>query len=185
MRLGQQRAGQSAAPVSEGLLDLVVAGAHGGAGTTTIATLVGGAWDMGPIVDVDPAYPGVRAHGRPLIVVCRNTVPAARYATRAVTALHAAGEPVTVLVVVGDGAGREPQDATARFALLEGRLGGTVRMPFVPALRLVDDPAQVALPASALRALEQIRDLVGARLTDGTPPRSRTVPDRPQRTPTA
>jgi hypothetical protein len=144
------------------LLDIVVAGAHGGAGTSTLAALLYAAWDMGPIVDVDPAYPGVRAHGRPLIVVCRNTVAASRHATQAVTALHAAGEPVTVLVIASDGAGREPQDATARFALLEGRLGGTVRMPFVPALRLVDDPVQVALPAKALRALEEIRDLVKA-----------------------
>jgi hypothetical protein len=139
---------------------VVVAGAHGGAGTTTLAVLLGAAWDLGPILDPDPAYPPVQAHGRPLVVVCRNTVSAARHATRAVTALHGCGEQIRALAIVSDGAGGEPTDATARFALLQGRLGGTVRIPFVPALRLVDDPTSVALPAKARKALMQLHDLV-------------------------
>jgi hypothetical protein len=141
----------------------VVAGAHGGAGTTTLAALLGAAWDMGAILDPDPAYPPVRAHGRSLIVVCRNTVPAARHATRAVTALHACGEQISALAIVSDGTRAEPADASARFALLEGRLGGTVRIPFVPALRLVDDPTSVALPAKARRALAHLQDLIATR----------------------
>jgi hypothetical protein len=139
---------------------VVVAGAHGGAGATTLAVLLGAAWDLGAILDPDPAYPPVRVHGRRLIVVCRDTVPAAWHATRAVTALHACGERVSALAIVSDGAGPEPADASARFALLEGRVGGMVRVPFVPALRLVDAPAGVALPARARRALAQLRDLV-------------------------
>ncbi|MGI8333653.1 hypothetical protein ACRYCC_27200 [Actinomadura scrupuli] len=139
---------------------MVVAGAHGGAGTTTLSALLGAAWDMGSVLDPDPAYAPVRAHGRPLIVVCRNSVPAARHATRAVTALHACGERISALAIVSDGAGGEPADASTRFALLEGRVGGTVRIPFVPALRLVDDPNGVALPGRARRALANLTDLI-------------------------
>jgi hypothetical protein len=141
----------------------VVAGAHGGAGATTLAMLLGAAWDMGSILDPDPAYAPVRAHGRPLIVVCRDTVPAARHATHAVTALYACGEQISALAIISDGAGSEPADASARFALLEGRVGGAVRIPFVPALRLVDDPAAVVLPVKARRALAHLHDLIATR----------------------
>lgn len=147
---------------SAGRLDVVVAGAHGGAGTTTLAVLLGAVWDMGAVLDADPAFPPVRSHGRPLLVVCRGTVPAARQATAALTALEAGGEKVTALVVVSDGAGSEPRDATARLGLLAGKAGAIVRVPFVPALRLVDDPLSVALPSRMRRALAELRDLTGA-----------------------
>lgn len=95
------------------------------------------------------------------MVVSRNTVPAAQHATRAVTALS--GEVrVRALVVVSDGAGAEPKDATARFGLLVDRVGGLVRMPFVPALRQVDEVNDIELPSRVRRSVESIRGLAFA-----------------------
>ncbi|MBO2447150.1 hypothetical protein J4573_08635 [Actinomadura barringtoniae] len=92
------------------------------------------------------------------MVTCRNTAAATRAATLAVTALRDRGQPVRALVVVSDG-GPEPKDAAARLAMLQDRVGGVVRMPFVAALRLVDDPGTVRLSARARAALATIRDL--------------------------
>ncbi|WP_433333002.1 hypothetical protein [Spirillospora sp. CA-294931] len=144
--------------------ELVVVGAHGGAGTTTLAALLRPAWDMGTISDLlEPGRPPVQPKGRPLVLVTRNSVAAAQRATRAVTAIDATRDTssahLAALVIVGDGAGPEPRDATARFALLEGRVRELVRMPFVPALRLVDDPTQVRLPRKVEGVLNRILDV--------------------------
>lgn len=132
--------------------ELVLTGAHGGAGTTTLAALLAPAWDMGP------ARAGLRAGGRPVVLVAGSTVAAAGRAAAAITAVTATA-PVAVLVVVGDGL-PEPAEAAYRFRVLEGRVGAVVRMPFIPAFRLVaGSPAQVRLPRRARQALAQIRAL--------------------------
>ncbi|MFI6515618.1 hypothetical protein ACIBF1_08685 [Spirillospora sp. NPDC050679] len=145
---------------------LVLVGAHGGSGAGTLAALLARdravpAWDMGSIDEVlENARPPVRPRGRPVVVVARNTVMAAQHAIRAVTALDAdGGTRVAALVIVSDGAGREPRDATARFALLQDRVGGVVRLPFINALRLVNAPGEVELPAKAREAIGQVCDL--------------------------
>jgi hypothetical protein len=139
----------------------VVWGAHGGAGTTTLATWLQPAWDMGAARPaMHPRYPVTMAAGRPLILACRCTAWAARAATIAVAAVTRAGGKVTVLAVVSDG-WPEPPAATARFRLLEPQIATVVRVPFVPGLRLADDPSTVALPRRALRALDQIRAATG------------------------
>lgn len=98
-----------------------------------------------------------------MVLVTRNTVAAAWSATRAVTLLHSHAVPIAALVIVSDGAGPEPRDATARFSMLEGRAGGVVRVPFAPALRLVDHIRAVTPPDKVLAAVAQIRALVHAR----------------------
>lgn len=141
--------------------ELVVWGAHGGAGTTTLATWLQPAWDMGPARPAThPRYPVTMAATRPLIIACRPTARGARAATNAVAAVTRAGGRVTVLAIVSDG-WPEPPAATARFRLLEPRGGAIVRVPFVPGLRLADDPATVALPRRALRAIAQIKAATG------------------------
>src|SRR5271165_5766026 len=60
---------------------IVLAGAHGGAGTSALAALLAPAWDMGVISG--PAAGGLRPGGRPVVLAARNTVAAAG---RAVTA---------------------------------------------------------------------------------------------------
>ena len=141
--------------------ELVVWGAHGGAGTTTLATWLNPAWDMGAARPVmHPRYPVAMTAGRPLILACRCTAWSARAATTAAAAVAREGATVTVLAIVSDG-WPEPPTATARFRLLEPQVTAVVRIPFVPGLRLADDPASVALPRRALRALDQIRAATG------------------------
>jgi hypothetical protein len=100
----------------------------------------------------------LNTHGRPLVMVTRGTVPSARQATHAVRAVVGGGGGVALLVVVADGAGPEPKEAAARFRLLEAQLTrGLVRMPFISALRYVDEPDQADVPKAAGRALQEIR----------------------------
>ena len=149
----------------------VIWGAHGGAGTTTLATWLRPAWDMGAMrPEPDPPYPAAVAHGRPLLVTCRNTASSARLATHAVAAVTRQGGHVAVLVVVSDG-WPEPAAATSRFRLLEPQAGALIRVPFIPGLRLADDPADVPLPRRARRALDQIQAITG---------RPAPTPERPQ-----
>ncbi|WP_067479555.1 hypothetical protein [Actinomadura hibisca] len=145
---------------------LVIVGAHAGAGASTLTSLVGRdrnipVWNMGTIDRlVEGSLPPVQARGRPVVVVARNTVMAAQHAIRAVTALDAASGPrIAALVIVSDGAGREPRDATTRFALLQDRVGGLVRLPFINALRLVNSPDEVEIPARTREAIGQVWDL--------------------------
>ncbi|HEY1919613.1 MAG TPA: hypothetical protein VGH27_28925 [Streptosporangiaceae bacterium] len=143
--------------------ELVIWGAHGGAGTTTLATWLQPAWDMGAMrPQPDPPYPARVAHGRPLLVTCRCTATAARLATAAVAAVNRQGGHVAVLVIVSDG-WPEPATATSRFRLLEPQVMTVVRIPFVPQLRLADDPAAVPLPHRARRALDLIQTATGRR----------------------
>ncbi len=172
MRLLRRRVADVHSPAEAGDRDATtdrpaVIGAHGGAGTSTIAALLRPAWDLGSVAHLaGTGRMPVLARSRPLLVVARNTVAAARRATDAVTALHHAGVPIAGLVIVADGAGAEPRDATARFSLLEGRVRGVVRMPFVPGLRLVDDVTQIPLPERARDALASIRGVVNGQVAD-------------------
>jgi hypothetical protein len=152
---------------------VLVWGAHGGAGTSTLVTWLHPACDMGSMrPGLTPRYPAWVANGRSAIVACGTTAYAARAATAAVTAVSRAGAVACVLAVISDG-WPEPAVATSRFRLLEPQLAVVVRVPFVPALRLADLPAAVPLPRQARRAVEQIRAAVGL------PPIVPPVPDLP------
>jgi hypothetical protein len=141
--------------------ELVIWGAHGGAGTSTLALWLQPAWDMGAMrPEPDPPYPAAVARGRALVVACHNTTWSARQATRALVAVARHGGQVAVLVVVSDG-WPEPATATRRFGLLESQVRALIRVPFIPALRLADDPAGVPLPRRARRALTQIHAAAG------------------------
>jgi hypothetical protein len=154
---------------------VLVWGAHGGAGTSTLVAWLHPACDMGSMRPGSfPRYPAWVANGRPVVVACGTTAYAARAATAAVTALSRAGAAACVLAVISDG-WPEPAVAAARFRLLEPQLAAAVRVPFVPGLRLADDPAAVPLPRQARRAVEQIRAAAGL------PPIAAPVPDLPQR----
>ena len=141
--------------------ELVICGAHGGAGTTTLACWLSPAWDMGTLRPAPgPRAPAIIAHGRPLLLACRSTAAAAAAATSAVAALTRPGARIAVLVIVSDG-WPQPATATARFRLLAPRAGAVIHIPFIPALRLADGPAGVPLPRGARRALGQIRAATG------------------------
>jgi hypothetical protein len=135
---------------------IVLAGAHGGAGTSTLAVLLAPAWDMGAVSGT--ASGGLRPGGPPVVLAARNTVAAAGRAAAAASVIAGGGARVAVLVVVSDGL-PEPAEARYRFRVLEGRTGAVVRMPFVPAFRVAAGPSRVDLPRRARQALAEIRAL--------------------------
>ena len=137
--------------------EIVVVGAHGGAGTTTLAVLLRPSWDVGAVRRPAPGRPSVRpTWGRPLVLVSRNTAVAAFRAIAAVNAIAWQGERVAALAIVSDGL-PEPSAAAYRFQVLAARVGAVVRVPFIASLRTADDPAQVDLPRSARRSIADIR----------------------------
>jgi hypothetical protein len=135
---------------------IVVAGAHGGAGASTLAALLDPAWDLGAVALRRPGRP--LPAGLPVVLVARCTVASAWRAVAAVRALAVQGTGVAVLAVTGDGL-PEPAEAAYRFRVLGGRVGGVVRVPFIPALRAAADPRQVRLTRRARSALAEIRSL--------------------------
>jgi hypothetical protein len=136
--------------------EIVVVGAHGGAGTTTLAALLHPAWDLGVVQWPGRGRPAIRTGGRPVTLVTRNTAAAAARATAAVNAIGWQGERVAVLAIVSDGL-PEPAAAAYRFQLLAARVGAVVRVPFIATLRAADDLAQVELPRRARRLIAGIR----------------------------
>lgn len=144
--------------------ELVLIGAHGGTGVSTLVALLKGmrAWDFGalPRRHLHTGRTVMSLAGRSLFLVARGNVPSAALAMAATRTLLQSGYPVRALIVVSDGAGPEPREATARFRLLESHLtSGLLRMPFIPALRLVDQPDDVQLPRAAARTLNALRQL--------------------------
>jgi hypothetical protein len=156
----------------QAISEIVVVGAHGGAGTTTLAILLRPSWDMGTVRRPERGCLPIRATwGRPLALVARNTVVAAARATTAVNAITWQGERVAVLVVVSDGL-PEPTAAAYRFQVLAARVGAIVRVPFIASLRALDDPAQVDLPRRARRSIADIRANAFARAACPAPIRT-------------
>ena len=139
--------------------EIVLVGAHGGAGVTTLAGLLRPAWDLGVVRRPAPGRGPLRPGGRPVLLVARSTLPAAGRAVAATRLLSQQGVQVAVLAVIGDGL-PEPAEACYRFRILEGRVGTVIRVPFVPAFRVAADPLSVDLPRRARRALATIRALV-------------------------
>ena len=139
--------------------EVVVVGAHGGAGVTTLAGLLRPAWDLGVVRRPGPGCGLLQPSGRPVLLVARGTVPAAGQAVAAIGLLGEQGVQVAVLAVVGDGL-PEPAEARYRFRVLEGRVGAVIRVPFVPVFRIAADPLAAGLPRRARRALAAIRALV-------------------------
>jgi len=156
--------------------NLHVWGAHGGAGATTLAVLLSPARDMGALrSEADYRYPPPTPAGDPVLVACRCTTWSALKAQAAVTTLTRAGGQVKVLAVVSDG-WPEPPIATAWFRLLSAQVGTVVRVPFLPRLRLCNDPAMVPLSRQARHALALIRSLADGGGCDDAAPRGT---DRP------
>lgn len=155
---GTVPAGNGAWPAGE----IVVAGAHGGAGTSTLAMWLQPALNAGVVRHPGRNGAPFRSGGRPLVLVARNTVPAAGRATEAVNTLIWQGASVDVLAVISDGL-PEPAEASYRFGVLAGRVAVIVRVPFVASLRVAASPAGVGLPRKAQRALDEIRAAVLGR----------------------
>jgi hypothetical protein len=152
---------------------LLVWGAHGGAGASTLAALLRPARDMGALrTEADYRYPVPNPDASPVLVACRCTTWSAIKASAAVTALARNGGRVAALAVVSDG-WPEPPVAAAWFRLLSAQVGAVVQVPFVPWLRLCNDPVLVRLPRAARQALTQIRVITGSPEGDCDVPAAR------------
>jgi len=159
---------------------IVIAGAHGGAGASTLAALLrlafGGAppgrrpqvGEMPPVPDADPAriaaagWLPVPPPGTALILTARGTAHGARRAVIAVTALELRGIRPVAVAVIADGAGPEPRQAAQRFDLIGGRAGPLIRVPFAAALRAGASPAGARLPGRLLAAVNSLAALAAA-----------------------
>lgn len=139
---------------------IVIAGAHGGAGVTTLTALLRPAWDMGVVGQPGQGRGPLPASGHPVVLVTRGTVAASGRAVAAVSVLGVQGVPVAVLAVTGDGL-PEPAEARYRIRLIQARVGAVIRVPYIPALRMTDDPLLLDLPRRARRALAEIRSAAG------------------------
>ena len=157
-----REAGPAPAPRHAPPGEVVLGGAPGGAGVTTLAGLLRPAWDMGAVRRPGPGQRPLRPAGRPVVLVTRNTAAAAARAVTATGLLAEQGVQVTVLAVISDGL-PEPAEARYRFRVLDGRVGAVVRVPFIPAFRLAADPLPVTLPRRARRAVAEIRALAGGQ----------------------
>jgi hypothetical protein len=135
---------------------LLLVGAHGGAGVSTLAALLQPAFDVGVVRDWS-AFANPQRH--PLAVVTGWTVSAAGQAVAQVAGAVRAGMPPRVLIVVADG-WPEPKAARVRFRLLETQVGQVVRVPFVRGWRYADRPDPATVPRPVLRALEEVRAAV-------------------------
>ncbi|MEU5855892.1 MULTISPECIES: hypothetical protein [Nocardiopsis] len=137
--------------------EMVVLGCHGGAGTTTLRVLLDTPWDLGAYSSDRGA---IGAFGRPLVLVCGNSVASTARAAEVIDVLEHNGLRAAALVAVADGAGPEPPESSARLRLVRDRVGRLVRFPFVPGLRYVDavDAGRVRLPKRAQRTLDEIRN---------------------------
>lgn len=146
---------------------LLVAGAHGGAGTSTLAALIReqlGAgmpvYELPACPDSDPAAvaaaTALPAMAGPVIVVARGTSEGARRAVIAVTVLELVGIRPAALAVTGDGAGPLPRAAMQRLAALDGRVGAVIRVPFAAELRALGYSQQMRLPARLVRAVTDV-----------------------------
>ncbi|MEY9214969.1 hypothetical protein [Thermobifida halotolerans] len=158
---GSRGAPVKAVPDTAESVDAVLLGCHGGAGTSTLATLLGTPWDLGGYT---PQTQRIETFGRPLLLVTRDSAPASARTVEAVTGLSGSGAAISCLVVIADGSGPEPREAAVRFRLVEDRVGRIVRFPFVAGLRYADtaDADKVRLPRKAERALAEIREVCAA-----------------------
>ena len=166
-----------------------VAGAHGGAGTSTVAHLLrahlAGSWPEGQVPRVHDKFAipdgppeaiamtgmlPVPPPGTPLILVARATADGARRAVIAVSALSRCGIWPAALAVVGDGAGPEPRQASQRFTLITDRpdrCGPLIPIPFDMALRngTAHGTGQLARPLGiAISALATAAGLAGGEV---------------------
>lgn len=155
------------APPDHAGRDLLIWGAHGGAGVSTLAALLRPARDMG-VLHPESAYRHsiLNQDTKPVLIACRCTTWSALKASAAVSALTKVGGTVDVLAVVSDG-WPEPPIATAWFRLLSAQVGVVARVPFVPWLRVCNDPSLAKLPRAARHALSVIRQVADRPLFTG------------------
>jgi hypothetical protein len=135
---------------------VLVAGCHGGAGTTTIARYLG-ARDGGVL----RTTPTELADRTPIVLVCRATAWGTAEADRCITALaYTPGRAAlteVILIAVADGPWLEPVASKARLRVLSATVR-VVRVPYVTAWRFTETPEPI--PPRYAAALDTIADVL-------------------------
>lgn len=121
-------------------------GCHGGAGTTTLATLTGLGIDAGAAwPDPLPGLPSAR-----VVLVCRATASGALAASVAVEQWRRRAVPAQTqllgVVAVEGSARKPPRRATERLRLLAGWVPATWRVGWVEEFLAADNAGDVGLP---------------------------------------
>lgn len=134
-------------------LPVLVLGCHGGAGTTTVAGLIGAQYEWGTHVPR-------KVYDTSALLVARGTAHGAQVLLQAHTYLRQLGFPPAAAVVVADGPWREPAPVRSRLRMLSAHLP-LYRLPYVPRWRYVDnalaDAAHNGIPRPALSVIRQLR----------------------------
>ena len=133
-------------------------GCHGGAGTSTLATLLPVAADLGTF---DQRTFDTLQVERPLVLVARDTVPASLRITETVNVLDLLGQPIAGLVLMAEAPGRVPPHTRSRVRLLANTIPTVLRVPYVPQFRFLDlvSARRVNLPRKARAAMRRISEL--------------------------
>ena len=137
-------------PVAGGRLFL--AGAHGGAGVSTLVHLVPALREVGPRI----------AAGDRLVVVCRSSASGLQAAQRVLAYLASPSSPaahVEGLIVSADAPGRTPRPLHDLTALLSGATPRTWLLPWVEDWRF--DPYSVQVPRAVRAVLGELTELAG------------------------
>ena len=131
---------------------LYVAGAHGGAGVSTLVRLAPALREVGPKV----------AAGDRLVVVCRSSASGLQAAQRVLAYLASPASPaahVEGLIVSADAPGRKPRPLHDLTALLSGATPRTWLLPWVEDWRF--DPYPVQVPRAVRAVLDELTELAG------------------------
>jgi len=128
-------------------------GAHGGAGVSTLARLLGG-------TDIGCRWPDARlAEPARVVVVGRTNMDGMRAVSRALHALHEGRHPAGMrlvgVVLVADAPGRLPVALTSRVRLLRS-VAPVFRLPWIPAFRLGEVPKRMPKQMVRLSALVDV-----------------------------
>jgi len=179
-RASQGEARPAADPIEAGVAAPSVAahnafwvwvGAHGGAGTTTLAEAVPGGVDLGR------AGPWEHGLALPAVVVCRGSARGLS-AARTFAARSPADAALLGLVVVADMPGRRRPKALAEgLYLTSGAYTAVWEMPWVPAWHLGEDPS----PANNPRAVPELLRVLWAAVGLCLPGAMTSSPITPQR----
>lgn len=132
---------------------LILIGTHGGAGTTTLVTLL----DPAGSSQVIEWQRGVRqGHDRLALLVARSTAAGLQAASHWVSRWRP-DLPRPGLLVVADAPFRAPQLVRYRQRALSSQLLAVISVPYLYPLRGADDAAQVAGQRTIAKAVRRLR----------------------------
>lgn len=137
-------------------------GCHGGAGTSTIARLVGNGLDFGQTWPrLTPEMPAAN-----VVLVCRASAQGVWAAVGAVEQwrMGATGAKLAGVVAVAASPRRPPRIATERLQLLRGWAQRIWHVAWIEALTAADDPTDVGVPPD----IEALRHAIWPTSREGT-----------------